>query len=156
MFSYKKTRMQKLTKGYLAKRSSFLERKGDRRTSGDSWFLYVWIWESRRMLHMPPWFIKNFRFPTQISILITQICLFWWKVESTMWIRRNDGLCCFSIFIKEAIRSIHPLCSQRSTPTCLLMLRHRPKFRRNLPTQELQGNSCQPWALLIIGSSMCE
>ena len=25
---------------------------------------------------------------------------------------------------KEAIRSIHPLCSPRRTPTCLLMLRH--------------------------------
>ena len=63
MFSYKKTRMQKLTKGYLAKRSSFLERKGDRRTSGDSWFLYVWIWESRRMLHMPPLIYKKFPLP---------------------------------------------------------------------------------------------
>ena len=39
-------RMQKLTNGKLAKTFSFLERKGDRQTSVDSWFHVVWIRES--------------------------------------------------------------------------------------------------------------
>ena len=33
-------------------RHSFLERKGDRRTSVDSWFLYVWIRESMLMFSL--------------------------------------------------------------------------------------------------------
>ena len=28
--------------------------------------------------------LKKFHFPTQFSILISQICLFWWIVDTTL------------------------------------------------------------------------
>ena len=66
--------------------------------------------EQRKTYGLSPLFIKFFRFPTQISILISQICLL-------------------------AIRNIHPVCSQRSTPTRLLILSADPEIQEGfLPT----------------------
>ena len=50
-------------------------------------------------------------------------------------------------FIRAAIRSIHPLCSQRSTPTWPFDVKP-PTYEPIglIPTRELQGNSCRPWA----------
>ena len=53
---------------------------------------YVRTQESLRLLAIPP-FIKIFHFPTQISILISQICLFGWKVESTLLEQRKKYGC---------------------------------------------------------------
>ena len=121
----------------LRNAAPFLKERVDRRTSVDSWFLFVWIWES--MLMYSVWSLIICRRPRQSA---------WWKVESSMWISRNDGLCCLSTFIKEAIRRIRPSKTFRESfcGPAYSLLRHRPEFRRNLPTRELQGNSCRPWA----------
>ena len=57
-------------------------------------------------------------------------------------------LCCSSIFTKEAIRRIHPskIFRESFCGPAHSLLRHRPEFRRNLPTRELQGDSCRLWA----------
>ena len=103
---------------------SAVRRTASQKLAGDSWFHYVWIRESMQMFWVLLVRKEARRLPVWPSELSDRLQSAWWKVESTMWIRRNDGLCCFSIFIKEAIRSIHTLCSPRSTPTCLLMLSH--------------------------------
>ena len=66
---------------------------------------------------------------------------------SVLEIGKRADVCHVFALYEKAMCNIHPLWSQSSTPTCLLMLRHRPEFRRNLPTRELQSNSCRPWAL---------
>ena len=53
----------------------------------------------------------------------------WWKVECCMLEHRGKYAVVRNVFAlyEKAMCNIHPLCSQRSTPPRLLMLRRRPE-----------------------------
>ena len=76
----------------------------------------------------------------------------WWKVESTMWIRRNDGSMLFLDFYQKPYAVSTPLFSpQGAHRPGLLMLSHRLEFRRNLPTcKSLTCTDHVPAYVLII------
>ena len=73
-FSYKKQKAKNCTKGKNATRFPFWRERG---TDARRWKVDCYLLEHRKEQKCSIYhFIKIFRFPTHISILISQICLF--------------------------------------------------------------------------------
>ena len=88
------------------------------------WVLLVW----KKAHRLPVW---------RLNRLIVWLAR-WWKVECCM-LEHRKACCCtqyFWLYMKKPCATSTPCAPSRSTPTCLLMLRHWPEFRRNLPTRE--------------------
>ena len=151
MSSYKKVSIPKSGKVKMWNGAPFWRERDNwlqyviAKESGLMWFVWslivwtihlVWKWESRRMLHMPLIY-KKFQHPPSNLLPPFSNLSFLWIVDTSMWIRRNDGLCYFSIFIKEAICRIH---HSKSSYRRFFLL----EFRKNLLSRA-EGLRSRKW-----------